>query len=109
MSEAMTGEIRLFSSDAIPQNWMPCNGQLLQIRDNPALFSLLGTSYGGDSNTTYALPDLRARIPIHESDRRRIGDRVRTASGSERVPTEPQPFLAFSFCICTHGNFPRRP
>jgi microcystin-dependent protein len=104
--EALIGEIRAFASDAVPDNWLLCNGQLLQIRDNPALFSLLGTMYGGDGRATYALPDLRARVAIHWSHRRQIGEKARAVSGRE--PTEPQGFLALSFCICIQGVFPRR-
>lgn len=109
MAEGFLGEIRLFAFDAVPQNWTPCNGQVLQIRDNPALYSLLGTMYGGDGNATFALPDLRSRIPIHEGHERRIGDRVRTMSDPAPRPTEQQGFLAFNFCICVAGVFPRRP
>lgn len=57
-------EIRLFPFAFAPKNWAMCNGQLLSINQNQALFSVLGTSYGGNGQTTFALPDLRARIPI---------------------------------------------
>jgi len=107
MYEAILGEIRAFASDTIPDGWQPCNGQLVSIRDNPALFSLLGTQYGGDGNTTYALPDLRARIAIHEGYDLHMGERGHAVSGRE--PTEQQGFLALSFCICTQGIYPRRP
>ena len=78
----------------------------MKIRDNPALFSLLGTMYGGDGNTTYALPDLRARIAIHEGHERAIGQRTHAVSGG--ATGEQQGFLALNFCICTTGIFPRR-
>jgi microcystin-dependent protein len=59
------GEIRMFSFGVVPKNWMPCEGQLLNLQQNLELFSLLGTSYGGNGSTTFALPDLRARVPRH--------------------------------------------
>jgi microcystin-dependent protein len=109
MVQGYISEIRPFAYDAIPEHWMPCNGQELQIRDNPALFSLVGFMYGGNGSTTFCLPDLRARIPIHRSERRDFGARVKAASASDAVPTEPQPFLALNFCICVAGVFPSRP
>ena len=109
MSEGFMSEIRLYPFDAIPEGWMPCNGQVLKITDNPALFALLGTTYGGDGSSTFALPDLRARIPIHEGEDRRVGARVRPVSASGNQPTEQQGFLALNFCICAQGNWPSRP
>jgi len=58
-------EIRMFGGNFAPRGWALCDGQLLSINSNPALFSLLGTIYGGDGRTTFALPDLRGRVPIH--------------------------------------------
>ena len=63
MSEPFVGEIRMFGFGFVPQGWAPCNGQLLPIDQNQALFSLLGTTYGGDGETTFALPDMRSRVP----------------------------------------------
>jgi microcystin-dependent protein len=59
------GEIRMFAGNFAPVDWMFCEGQLLPISENEALFSLIGTTYGGDGQTTFALPDLRGRAPIH--------------------------------------------
>jgi microcystin-dependent protein len=59
------GEIRLFSFNNIPRGWAACEGQLLPIQQNQALFSLLGVAYGGNGTTTFALPDLRGRVPLH--------------------------------------------
>lgn len=59
------GEVRIFSFNWVPRNWAMCNGQLMPINQNQALFSLLGTMYGGDGQVTFALPDLRSRIPMH--------------------------------------------
>lgn len=65
MSEPYVGEIRMFAGNFAPRGWAFCDGQLLAVSQNDALFSLLGTIYGGDGRTTFALPDLRGRIPIH--------------------------------------------
>jgi len=65
MSEPFVGEIRMFAGNFAPRGWALCDGQLLTVAQNDALFSLFGTIYGGDGRTTFALPDLRGRIPIH--------------------------------------------
>ncbi len=59
------GEIRMFAGDFAPMGWALCNGQLLSISQYEALYSLIGTTYGGDGQTTFAVPDLRGRVPIH--------------------------------------------
>lgn len=66
MSDPYVGEIRMFAGNFAPVNWAFCDGQLLPISGNDALFSLIGTTYGGDGQTTFALPDLRGRIPVHQ-------------------------------------------
>ncbi|MDR3527381.1 MAG: tail fiber protein [Rhizomicrobium sp.] len=66
MSNSYLGQIVMFGGNFAPQNFAFCNGQLLSISQNTALFSLLGTTYGGDGIQTFALPDLRSRLPIHE-------------------------------------------
>jgi microcystin-dependent protein len=66
MSDAYIGEIRLFAFNFAPLGWAVCNGQLLPIAQNTALFSLLGTYYGGDGKTTFALPNLQGRVPLHQ-------------------------------------------
>ena len=65
MSEGFIAEIRLFAGSFAPRGWALCNGQILSIAQNTALFSLLGTTYGGNGTTTFALPDLRGRVPVH--------------------------------------------
>lgn len=62
--EPYVGEIALFAFNRIPQGWLPCNGQLLNIQQNPALYSLLGPRYGGDGKNTFALPDLRGQVVV---------------------------------------------
>src|SRR5438067_10174509 len=65
MSEPFLGEIKVISWNFPPKGWAFCNGQLLPINQNQALFSLLGTTYGGDGRTTFALPNLQGRLPVH--------------------------------------------
>ncbi len=65
MSEPFLGEIKMFAGNFAPRGWALCDGQLLAISQNDALFALLGTIYGGDGRTTFALPDLRGRAPMH--------------------------------------------
>jgi microcystin-dependent protein len=75
------GEIRMFGGNFAPQGWATCDGQMLPIAQNTALFSLLGTTYGGNGQTTFALPDLRGRLPVHIGGGLTIGQ----ADGSETV------------------------
>jgi len=67
MSDPFLGEIKLVAYGQIPQGWAPCDGRLLAINSNQALFSLLGTTYGGNGVTNFALPDLRGRVAMHPS------------------------------------------
>lgn len=75
MAEPFLSEIRLFSFGYAPRFWALCNGQILPINQNQALFSLLGTTYGGDGRVNFALPDLRARVPIHVGSGHTLGER----------------------------------
>lgn len=75
MAEPFLSEIRMMSFAYAPRGWALCNGQLLPINQNQALFSLLGTTYGGDGRTNFALPDLRARTPIHFGEGHTLGER----------------------------------
>ena len=75
MAEPFLSEIRLFSFSFAPKGWALCNGQLLPINQNQALFSLLGTTYGGDGRVNFALPDLQARVPIHVGGGHTLGER----------------------------------
>lgn len=75
MAEPFLSEIRLFSFVFAPRGWALCNGQLLPINQNQALFSLLGTTFGGDGRVNFALPDLRGRTPIHVGSGHTLGER----------------------------------
>ena len=86
MSEPFVGEIRMFAGNFSPRGWALCDGQLLAVSQNDALFSLLGTIYGGDGRTTFGLPDLRGRVPIHAGQGPGLSDRrLGTKSGAEQV------------------------
>lgn len=75
MAEPFLSEIRLMSFEFAPKGWALCNGQLLPINQNQGLFSLLGTTYGGDGRVNFALPDLRGRTPIHTGSGHTLGER----------------------------------
>lgn len=66
MSQPYVGEIRMFGGNFAPTGWAFCAGQLMQISENDVLFSLIGTTYGGDGQETFGLPDLQGRIPLHQ-------------------------------------------
>jgi microcystin-dependent protein len=76
MSEPFIAEIRMFGGNFAPRGWAFCNGQLLSIAQNTALFSILGTTYGGDGRTTFGLPDLRSRVPMHWGQGPGLSNRV---------------------------------
>lgn len=68
MAQPYVGEIRMFAGNFAPAGWMFCQGQLLPISENETLFQLIGTTYGGDGQSTFALPDLRGRLPLHQGN-----------------------------------------
>src|SRR2546421_8953690 len=88
MAEPFLSEIRIMSFSFAPKGWALCNGQLLPINQNQALFSLLGTTYGGDGRVNFALPDLRGRAPMHTGDGHVLGERA----GQERHTLTTQEF-----------------
>ena len=86
MSEPFVGQIKMFAGNFAPRGWAYCDGQLLDVSQNDALFSLLGTIYGGDGRTTFGLPDLRGRIPIHAGSGPGLSPRnIGAKAGVERV------------------------
>ncbi|AWV99375.1 phage tail protein [Arcticibacterium luteifluviistationis] len=85
MAEPFVGEIRMFAGNFAPRGWAFCDGQLLAVSQNDALFSLLGTIYGGDGRTTFGLPDLRGRVPVHAGSGPGLSPRgLGAKSGSEK-------------------------
>src|ERR1700712_4250623 len=81
MGTPFIGEIRMISWNYNPKGWALCNGQFLPINQNQALFSILGTTFGGNGQTTFALPDLRGRVPIHQGGS--VGAVLGQAAGQE--------------------------
>jgi len=99
MAQPYVGEIRIFAGNFAPAGWMFCEGQLLPISENETLFNLIGTTYGGDGQSTFALPDLRGRLPLHWGD----GFILAETGGVEEVtltvnqiPAHSHPMLASS-------------
>ena len=82
MAEPFLSEIRIMSFVFPPKGWALCNGQLLPINQNQALFSLLGTTYGGNGQTTFALPNLQGRTPIHTGNAHTLGDLKKRDQGT---------------------------
>ena len=136
--EGTIGEVRLFAgpldaaTNKVPRGWKVCDGALLQIEGNIVLYAVLGTTYGGDGIKTFALPDLRGRVPVGagtapERPEYTLGQKA----GAEQVPTQPvavstggtgtpvssvtaasdnnvQPVLALNYIICFQGEFPQQ-
>ena len=105
MGEPFLGEVKIISWNFAPKNWALCNGALLPINQNQALFSILQTMYGGDGQTTFALPDLRGRAPIHSGGR--IGANVGRSGGEEfhtLAPGEMPAHYHFINASNTAGN-----
>lgn len=74
MGDSFIGEIRMFAGNFAPYNWAFCNGALVPIYENEALFTLIGTTYGGDGQNTFALPNLQSRVPVHQGNGHIIGE-----------------------------------
>lgn len=90
MAEPFLSEIRMMSFNFPPKNWAFCNGQFLPINQNQALFSLLGTVYGGNGQTTFALPNLRGRLPIHFGAGHTLGEGAGSSAVTISQQTMPQ-------------------
>jgi microcystin-dependent protein len=97
MSEPFLSEIKLVSFNFPPKGWALCNGQLLPINQNQALFSLLGTTYGGNGQTNFALPNLRGRVPIHMGNGHTQGEAAGSTAVTvniQQLPTHLHPLQA---------------
>lgn len=92
MAQPYVGEIRMFAGNFAPAGWMFCEGQLLSISENETLFQLIGTTYGGDGQSTFALPDLRGRLPIHQGN----GFILAETGGAEEITLTVQQIAAHS-------------
>ena len=107
------GQIVLFAFSSVPKGFAECNGQLLSIMYNQALFSLLGTRYGGDGRTTFAVPDLRGRAPVHQGNGLAVAPQAMAGRTPLRgaAPSENSPALGIvtlNFCISVEGIYPSR-
>jgi microcystin-dependent protein len=92
MAQPFVGEIRMFAGNFAPAGWMFCEGQLLPISENETLFNLIGTTYGGDGQSTFALPDLRGRVPMHMGN----GFILAETGGAEEITLTVQQIPAHS-------------
>ena len=97
MAQPYVGEIRMFAGNFAPAGWMFCEGQLLPISENETLFQLIGTTYGGDGQSTFALPDLRGRLPIHQGNNFILAE----TGGAEEITLTVQQIPAHSHPMLT--------
>src|SRR5512146_3581585 len=99
MAQPYVGEIRMFAGNFAPAGWMFCEGQMLPISEYETLFNLIGTTYGGDGQSTFALPDLRGRIPIHQGN----GFILAQNGGAEQVTLTVSQIAAHSHALLASG------
>lgn len=102
MTQPYVGEVRMFGGNFAPAGWMFCEGQVLPISENETLFQLIGTTYGGDGQSTFALPDLRSRIPIHQGN----GFILAETGGAEEVTLTANQIPAHSHAPAAVGGQP---
>ncbi len=103
MGSPFIGEIRMFGGNFAPSGWAFCNGQLMPISENDALFNLIGTTYGGDGQNTFGLPDLRGRVPVHVGSGFILGGRAGVESVSLTVNQIPNHSHS-ALCVAGTGN-----
>ena len=130
--ETFIGEVKLFAGNFAPRGWSFCDGQLLAISQNTALFSVLGAQYGGDGRTSFALPDMRGRVAVgprtgpglsnyklaqkggveYNSSNGNVlisnNNGANAATKTGRSIENRQPFLGLNYIICTNGSYPSR-
>ena len=104
MAQPFIGEIRCFGFNFSPQGWAFCNGQLISISQNAALFNLIGTTYGGDGLNTFALPDLRSRVPVHQGSFAGVTYVMGQVGGVENVTLTTQEIPAHNHLIVATSN-----
>jgi microcystin-dependent protein len=105
MAQPYVGEIRMFAGNFAPAGWMFCEGQLLPISENETLFQLIGTTYGGDGQSTFALPDLRGRVPIHQGN----GFILAETGGAEQITLAVNQIPAHSHPLLATGDIGNDP
>ncbi|MEI7908790.1 MAG: tail fiber protein [Verrucomicrobiota bacterium] len=97
MAQPYVGEIRMFAGNFAPLGWLMCDGQLASIAENETLFNLIGTTYGGDGQSTFAMPDMRGRVPIHASASLtlgQLGGEESVTLSAAQMPAHTHPFLS---------------
>jgi microcystin-dependent protein len=97
VAQPYVGEIRIFGGNFAPAGWMFCEGQLLPIAENETLFQLIGTDYGGDGQSTFALPDLRGRLPLHQGNGfilAETGGAEEITLTTQQIPSHSHPVVA---------------
>ena len=104
MAQPYIGEIRMFGGSFAPAGWMLCDGQLMPISENDALFTLIGTTYGGDGESTFALPNLQSRVPIHMGSNAGQTFNIGEAGGVESVTLTVQQIPAHSHPLLASAN-----
>ena len=100
MADPFVGEIRMFGGNFAPQGWAFCNGQLLPISEYEVLFNLVGTTYGGDGQSTFALPNLQGRVPVHQGANFVMGQ----PAGAETVPLTVNQMPQHSHMLLASSN-----
>ena len=104
MTDHSLAEIRLFPYESLPPGWALCDGGLMKIKENQALFSLLGWEFGGDGRETFAVPDLRGKVPAGGRER----GKPAPSPSNEDGPKETHPTVALVYAICIDGIYPLR-
>lgn len=104
MATPYVGEIRLFAGTYAPVGWLLCDGQVLSIAAYEVLFTLLGTTYGGDGQQTFALPDMRGRVPLHQGNRQGASYPLGAAGGTEQVTLTPAELPVHTHDFLASGN-----
>ncbi|ESZ40067.1 MULTISPECIES: tail fiber protein [unclassified Mesorhizobium] len=105
MAQPYVGEVRMFAGNFAPAGWMFCEGQLLPISENETLFQLIGTTYGGDGQSTFALPDLRGRLPIHQGN----GFILAETGGVEEITLTIQQIPAHTHALLASSDVANQP
>lgn len=102
MAQPYVGEIRMFAGNFAPAGWQLCEGQLLPISENETLFQLIGTTYGGDGQSTFGLPDLRGRIPVHQGN----GFILAESGGAEEITLNISQIAAHTHAMLASNDIP---
>src|SRR5689334_13904277 len=100
------GEIRMFAGNFAPVGWMFCQGQLIPISENDTLFNLIGTTYGGDGQETFALPDLQGRVPVHAGTNQGIAFQLGEKDGVEAVTLTTQQIPSHNHALQANNGTP---